>query len=486
MNSTTIHFVHETSSQISTNQSNTYSWSMDNGHLPIQQLHYVEPNLALINSSSTKSMSLIQMSALEPASIGHHLTINAQSTNNSQTNSSNSSNSITNLLPNSVPNAEDNQMTYLTPLINVSLGDQTKSNANKQLPPAITIEAINSSDYQQVNYYDNLSSTTLPSMAASFGSNSMTNMTHCTIQNSSIIHRTSNVINNVNKQTKLKSNVKATSKVDWTSYSRPGRRPKLNESKPVKFDSISNLSKGIKKANQLKETKIRKRLSNQLVNQLNGHLNQSNARNQRTLANQSISNNDQSNQSSTRKPTGDLISLSNAPNNLCNLNSICSANLNHSNNSIRSTNSMCSMNSLNSSLCSSTHRKTAGKRSSNLPESVKRRNLRERMRVMQLNSGFQHLRTKLPNSNKKMSKVQTLRCATQYIKDLLQMLNQPSIGYSNCKSSFESTSVNRTLSAIDFKNQLETCKTEKLVKSIESRHQLSHNLHTTIEYYDTY
>jgi hypothetical protein len=57
------------------------------------------------------------------------------------------------------------------------------------------------------------------------------------------------------------------------------------------------------------------------------------------------------------------------------------------------------------------------------PVAVVRRNERERNRVRQVNQGFQTLRAKIPNSTKKMSKVQTLRCAVHYIRQLQQLLN---------------------------------------------------------------
>ncbi|CAG5126628.1 unnamed protein product [Candidula unifasciata] len=59
------------------------------------------------------------------------------------------------------------------------------------------------------------------------------------------------------------------------------------------------------------------------------------------------------------------------------------------------------------------------------PASVSRRNARERNRVKQVNLGFETLREHVPNGkkNKKMSKVQTLRSAAQYIKDLYMILH---------------------------------------------------------------
>ena len=60
------------------------------------------------------------------------------------------------------------------------------------------------------------------------------------------------------------------------------------------------------------------------------------------------------------------------------------------------------------------------------PAAVARRNERERNRVKQVNMGFTTLREHVPNAakNKKMSKVDTLRSATEYIKYLQQLLEE--------------------------------------------------------------
>ena len=56
---------------------------------------------------------------------------------------------------------------------------------------------------------------------------------------------------------------------------------------------------------------------------------------------------------------------------------------------------------------------------------VQRRNARERNRVKQVNSGFDHLRSHIPSAakHKKMSKVDTLRHAVEYIQSLQNMLD---------------------------------------------------------------
>lgn len=62
------------------------------------------------------------------------------------------------------------------------------------------------------------------------------------------------------------------------------------------------------------------------------------------------------------------------------------------------------------------------------PTSVARRNERERNRVKMVNNGFATLRNHVPNGqkNKKMSKVETLRSAVEYIKQLQKLLNNTS------------------------------------------------------------
>ena len=59
------------------------------------------------------------------------------------------------------------------------------------------------------------------------------------------------------------------------------------------------------------------------------------------------------------------------------------------------------------------------------PMKVERRNLRERNRVKQVNCGFDYLRSHIPGAakQKKMSKVETLRHAVEYIENLQAMLD---------------------------------------------------------------
>lgn len=69
---------------------------------------------------------------------------------------------------------------------------------------------------------------------------------------------------------------------------------------------------------------------------------------------------------------------------------------------------------------------TSGKGSGPQPAAVARRNERERKRVKMVNEGFNTLRKHVPTStkNKKMSKVDTLRSAVEYIKSLQQLLGE--------------------------------------------------------------
>lgn len=63
-----------------------------------------------------------------------------------------------------------------------------------------------------------------------------------------------------------------------------------------------------------------------------------------------------------------------------------------------------------------------------LPAKVARRNARERNRVKQVNCGFEMLREHIPSAaaEKKMSKVDTLRHAVEYIRSLQKMLMEQS------------------------------------------------------------
>ena len=60
------------------------------------------------------------------------------------------------------------------------------------------------------------------------------------------------------------------------------------------------------------------------------------------------------------------------------------------------------------------------------PNAVARRNERERNRVRMVNDGFSSLRQHIPYfpEKKKLSKVETLRCAVAYIKHLQQLIEE--------------------------------------------------------------
>ena len=67
------------------------------------------------------------------------------------------------------------------------------------------------------------------------------------------------------------------------------------------------------------------------------------------------------------------------------------------------------------------------------PAKVERRNLRERNRVKQVNCGFDYLRSHIPGAakQKKMSKVETLRHAVEYIQMLQRLLGEKAGGGGN-------------------------------------------------------
>lgn len=66
-----------------------------------------------------------------------------------------------------------------------------------------------------------------------------------------------------------------------------------------------------------------------------------------------------------------------------------------------------------------------GFRNENLIKSITKRNERERRRVKMVNQGFSTLRQHLPvqKNEKKISKVETLRSAVNYINQLTKLLN---------------------------------------------------------------
>ncbi|XP_060662895.1 achaete-scute complex protein T8 [Drosophila nasuta] len=94
---------------------------------------------------------------------------------------------------------------------------------------------------------------------------------------------------------------------------------------------------------------------------------------------------------------------------------------------------------------------TPGRKGLPLPQAVARRNARERNRVKQVNNGFAALRERIPEevseafeaqgagrgASKKLSKVETLRMAVEYIRSLERLLgfDFPPLGCSNSNSS---------------------------------------------------
>ncbi|XP_040569422.1 uncharacterized protein [Lepeophtheirus salmonis] len=75
-----------------------------------------------------------------------------------------------------------------------------------------------------------------------------------------------------------------------------------------------------------------------------------------------------------------------------------------------------------------------------LPPKVARRNARERNRVKQVNSGFDYLKSHLPGATdiKKMSKVDTLRRAVDYIQSLQTLLGLDESSSPSCSPSSSS------------------------------------------------
>ena len=472
MNTTTIHFVQDACQLSSTGQS-PYGWpSADH----IQQLHCVDPNLFDSGCSSTEKCLL---SNLEPIATSIQTVTQSISTTQSI--------SAADLL-----SSENCQTTYLTPLINVTIGEPMKGPINK-LPIAME------TDYSQVAFYDHqingqingqtsLLNSALPSMAVSFGSpivtqsasdainstslRSLTSTLTCSVTNSrsnSVAIRNSSAQNPPAGRS-LKTN-KPPVKANWITCSKPGRKSdKLNEQKlkysnEFNLNNLNNLSKTIKRVRQ------RKRLPTNLLNK-------------------------------------GAINLSNAPNNLCNLNATYSPSLNQPNNPINSSTSLRSSTTSNpfapancvAKSSGSKPRKSKQRNTLEQPENVRKRNYRERMRVTQLNEGFEKLKGKipLPFAGKKLSKVQTLRTAVEYIRELqkalrgeanaVQQLVSGLLGQSNGthQSANSLNATNRQLSQL--KNA--TCKSAQLTKppklQLLAEPISSQQLLQPIGYYDAY
>lgn len=80
------------------------------------------------------------------------------------------------------------------------------------------------------------------------------------------------------------------------------------------------------------------------------------------------------------------------------------------------------------------------------PSAVARRNERERNRVRMVNDGFSSLRQHIPYfpEKKKLSKVETLRCAVAYIKHLQDLINEHDSMTSNSGENSENECKNIT------------------------------------------
>lgn len=126
------------------------------------------------------------------------------------------------------------------------------------------------------------------------------------------------------------------------------------------------------------------------------------------------------------------------------------------------------------------------KGSSTLPLAVARRNARERNRVKQVNNGFAALRERIPDevaecfethgsrrdATKKLSKVETLRMAVEYIRSLEKVLeidseskHYPTI---NDDASSSSSSSTTTLSPLPSLNIVQPAEAQPMVESVGS------------------
>lgn len=86
-----------------------------------------------------------------------------------------------------------------------------------------------------------------------------------------------------------------------------------------------------------------------------------------------------------------------------------------------------------------------------IPPKVARRNARERNRVKQVNNGFDVLRSHIPTAakHKKMSKVDTLRHAVEYIRNLRKMLKEQDFS-NGIKSEIDDTDIDDRNDDFDF------------------------------------
>lgn len=108
------------------------------------------------------------------------------------------------------------------------------------------------------------------------------------------------------------------------------------------------------------------------------------------------------------------------------------------------------------------------------PNSISRRNERERKRVKNVNEGFKKLRDHIPNNEKKMSKVETLRSAVKYIKELEELLHGPG-----------TNSTSNTDFLFNFIHQNASSSLQQAIKNESSNSSNQHNqTSVSLDYFD--
>lgn len=92
--------------------------------------------------------------------------------------------------------------------------------------------------------------------------------------------------------------------------------------------------------------------------------------------------------------------------------------------------------------------------------SISRRNERERKRVRNVNIGFQKLRDRIPNAEKKkLSKAETLKSAARYIRQLLEILGETNESTNNSDYLFSIVQQDASLNAISESSNISECQT---------------------------
>ncbi|XP_055335502.1 achaete-scute homolog 1-like [Paramacrobiotus metropolitanus] len=100
------------------------------------------------------------------------------------------------------------------------------------------------------------------------------------------------------------------------------------------------------------------------------------------------------------------------------------------------------------------------------PAQVARRNERERNRVKQVNMGFAKLRQYVPtgNGNKKLSKVETLRSAVEYIRGMERLLGEQSLnGFVKIKNEKDAVHVPEDSRSMTAENEAFTAATSAVL-----------------------